>query len=867
MGHGDEMRDEMHDETSDDRVATTVSSGLLSSGEVAAVVDELMASLTIDEQAALTSGADMWHGSAVPRVGLGALKVTDGPAGARGARFVGTRSACVPCGSALGATWNPDVVRDVAVVLGRETAAKRANVLLAPTVNLHRNPLAGRNFECYSEDPHLTAELAVAYVEGLQSTGVASCIKHFVANDSEFDRHRISSEVGERALRELYLVPFEATVVRAGVAAVMSAYNRLNGTYCAEHDWLLNDVLKGEWAFDGAVISDWWGTMSPASAGGGLDLEMPGPAVHLGERSAERIAAGELSAEVVEDQARRVLRLAARTGALDPDERDESSDESADVRPVLRRAAAEAVVLLRNDPVDGAPVLPLDPAALTSLAVIGPNAHPTALLGGGSAWVNPHHEDSILDGIRRRLDDGVDVRFERGVDASLTCPPLPADRCRPAHAEHGPRGLSVDYFANRDLADAPAFTECVTTGRLSWIDDDAVPSKGFSARVSGTFVAGETGPHTFGLTTAGTARLWLGGELLLDNTDDPRPGTSFFGMGTEEIRATVDLSAGDELELRCDYVGFADMEVGGLQIGLQYPVPDDGIERAAAAARACDAAVVVVGLNADWETEGSDRTTFELPGGQADLVRAVLDANPRTAVLINAGAPVDLDFADDVPALAWIWYPGQEAADAVADVVFGDADPSGRLPTTLGRRLSDWPSWFNYPGEAGVVRYGEDLFMGYRGFDERGTEPVFPFGHGGSYTTFEWSDLVLDADAIDVADLETGGAVTVSLDVTNTGDRAGADVVQIYVHDVHSSRRRPPQELRAFDKVHLAPGETTTVRLALAHRAFATWDTVEQRWAVEPGEFEIRVARSSRDIEARLRLDVTSNRTAAPAAD
>ncbi len=855
MEHGDGQHDD------------TTASGLRASESVADMVEDLLTSLTIEEQAGLTSGADMWHGSAVARVGLGALKVTDGPAGARGARFVGTRSACVPCGSALGATWDPELVRDVAVILGRETAAKRAHVLLAPTVNLHRNPLAGRNFECYSEDPHLTAELAVAYVEGLQSTGVASCIKHFVANDSEFDRHRISSEVSDRALRELYLVPFEAAVTRAGVAAVMSAYNRLNGTYCAEHEWLLQSVLKGEWSFDGAVISDWWGTMSPASAGGGLDLEMPGPAVHLGSLSAARVAAGELDGTVVEDQARRVLRLAARTGALDADERDESSAEASDVRPVLRRAAAEAIVLLRNTPVDGEPVLPLDAGSLTSLAVIGPNAQRTALLGGGSAWVNPHREDSIIDGIRRRLGEDVEVRFERGVDASLTCPPLQADRCRPSHAEHGPRGLSVEYFANRDLADEPAFSECSTTGRLSWIDDDAVPSTGFSARVSGTFVAGETGAHTFGLTTAGTARLWLGGELLLDNTDDARPGTSFFGMGTEEIRATVDLTEGDELELRCDYVGFADLNVGGLQIGLMHPVPDDGIERAAAAARECDAAVVVVGLNADWETEGSDRTSFELPGAQGDLVRAVLDANPRTAVLINAGAPVDLGFADAVPALAWIWYPGQEAADAVADVVLGEADPSGRLPTTLGRRLSDWPSWFNYPGEAGVVRYGEELFMGYRGFDERDIDPTFPFGHGGSYTTFEWSEPALDVDRIDVTDLDGGGSVTASLTVTNIGERTGGDVVQVYVHDVQSTPRRPPQELRAFAKVHLAPGESAPVQLNLPQRAFATWDTREQRWVVEPGAFEVRVAHSSRDVHARLALEVTSSEPAPPTAD
>jgi len=388
-------------------------------------IDDLLGRLDLDEKASLTAGVDMWHGAAVDRVGIPALKVTDGPVGARGAHWVGTTSACAPCGSALGATWNPDLVEMVGLVLGEEARSKQADVLLAPTVNLHRHPLAGRNFECYSEDPLLSARLATAFVRGVQSTGVAACIKHFVANDSEFERHTMSSEVDEVSLRELYLLPFEAAVLDADVRCVMTAYNRLNGTYCAESEWLLQTVLKGEWGFDGVVMSDWWGAKSPASAEGGLDLEMPGPSIHLGTTVAERVRAGELEETVVDEMARRMLHLLEWTGRLDTPERPpEASVDRPEHAAVLRRAAEEAVVLLRNDAVDGSTVLPIDPDRLRRLAVIGPNADAPTILGGGSATVNPHHSVTVLEGLRRRMPDGVEIRYEPGADASRTARPI-----------------------------------------------------------------------------------------------------------------------------------------------------------------------------------------------------------------------------------------------------------------------------------------------------------------------------------------------------------------------------------------------------------------------------------------------------------
>lgn len=844
-------------------------------------VDELIAGLTLEEKAALTAGVDMWHGPAVGRVDLPALKVTDGPVGARGSRWVGTRSACAPCGTALGATWNPEVVEEVGRVLGSETRAKRSNVLLAPTVNLHRHPLAGRNFECYSEDPLLSAALAVAFIRGVQSTGVGACIKHFVANDSEHQRHTISSEVGERVLRELLLVPFEAAV-EAGVVSVMSAYNRLNGTYCAEHAWLLRDVLKGEWGFDGVVMSDWWGTQSELSVDNGQDLEMPGPARYTGATTAERIRDGRLDESVLDDQVRRLLVLAERTGVFSNEATSsslaESNVEDPAHRPILRRAAAEAIVCLRNDPVgEGAaaqPLVPLPVDRIRRLAVIGPNAASTALLGGGSAAVNLHRTDSVLDGLTEALAESIasgaiEIVHEPGVDASRTARPIPSRLLRPASPEDGPNGVTVEYFANRELEGSPAFVESHTDTRLLWMDDDAIPSSNYSVRVTATFTPAVDGVHTFGLVTGGTGRLIVDGEVVLDNSADRRPGTAFFGLGSEEIRVELDLTAGNEHELVGEFRSFRDLAVGGLLIGMVPPVPEDALDRAVAAAAGSDAVVLVLGLDADWETEGEDRASMDLPGGQDELARRVVEANPSTVVLLNAGSPVHLDGTEGAPALLQTWYLGQETAGAVADVLLGAADTTGRLPTTIGRRVEDWPSHLNYPGDSGRVLYGEELFLGHRGFDARGTEPAFPFGHGLSTTTFEWSRPTSSSSSVPAADLAGATALSpdasgidIGLTVTNTGPRAGADVVQVYVTDPESSLVRPERELRGFAKVHLEPGESRDVTIRLGRRAFAAWDPDAGDgggWVVEPGRFLIHVARSSRDVHATLEIDVTGS--------
>jgi beta-glucosidase len=802
------------------------------------VTDDVRAQLTLAEKASLTGGHDLWHTPGVERLGVAGLKVTDGPNGARGARWGAGGSLCFPCGTALGATWDVDLVRQVGEALGDEVADKGAHVHLAPTVNLHRHPLAGRNFECFSEDPHLSARMAVAYITGVQSRGVGSCVKHFVANDQEFERMTISAEVDERVLRELYLVPFEAAVLEAGAWSVMSAYNRLYGTFCSEHHWLLREVLKHEWAFDGVVMSDWFGTHSTApAANGGLDLEMPGPPQWLGEKLVAAVEAGEVDAAVVDEMVERLLQLRERVGAKKVDATaDERTVDEPARRAIARRAATSSFVLLRNED----DFLPLDLDALQTIAVIGPNADVAMLQGGGSASVTPHDPVAPLDGLRARAGDK--VRFERGATIGTRTPMLDTRRLDGT--------LRVDYYAGREREGDVVFSEEARRGYFVWLGkfSDAVPDD-FSVRASATFLADEAGTYTFGLVQAGRARLHLDGELLVDNWSPTERSDAFFGVGSAEATATVELAAGERRELTVEFVP-AGPAFGGLSIGVRAPEPPDMHGRAVALATAADAVVLVVGTDNEWESEGHDRESLRLPGAQDELVEAVLAANPRTVVVLNAASPIATEWADDAAALLQVWFAGEELGRGLADVLFGDESPSGRLPTTIPYRLEDTPAFDFYPGHDGKVEYGEGLLMGYRWYDARGVAPRYPFGFGLSYTTFELGPVEVSSTTF--AD---GDTIDVTVPVTNTGTRRAAEVVQCYVHDVAAAVERPEQELKAFAKVLLEPGETQSVTLTLGRRAFAYWDPVAKDWQVEPGEFELRIGSSSRDIAQRVTVE------------
>ena len=801
-------------------------------------IEALISQMAVEEKVSMLAGADQWHTVPIKRLDIPVIKTTDGPMGARGADNPSApTSACFPGGSALGATWNPDLVERMGKALAEETEAKGAHILLAPTVNIHRSPIAGRNFECFSEDPYLTCRMAIAYIVGLQSQGVGACIKHFTCNDSEFERQSISSEVAERPLREIYLRPFQLAIREAKPWAVMSSYNRINGTYASENDYLLLDILKGEWGFEGIVMSDWYGTYSPNVPKGGLDLEMPGAARWMGEHALQAVKKGELSEDRLNDKVRRLLHTIEKAGAFGhPNLQPERAIDKPEHRQLAREAAAEAIVLLKN----ANNILPLDADQVKSIAVIGENARRASIMGGGSVRVSPHYVVSPLDGIRHRAGEST-------VSYALGCP---IHRHPPLFdANWLADGLTLQYFANRELAGEPAHSEVTHKMELVWFGDTMshVNANDFSVRLTGTFAAPESGTYILSLACLGKSRLFIDSQEVINLWVSPalegRAGTS-----------EVELVAGQSRQIKIEFAVEPGPRWRNLRLGCMPKAPADPIQAAASLAAKSDVAIVFAGLTHEWESEGFDRPDMELPGEQVKLIEQVAAANPNTIVVINAGSPLSMNWLDKVAAVAWAWYPGQEGGNAIADVLFGDVNPSGKLPTTFPKRLQDNPAYINYPGENGKVYYGEGLFVGYRYYDKKDIAPLFPFGFGLSYTTFAYRNLTLSA-----TEFGAGDAIRIGADVQNTGKRAGKEIVQVYLRDVQSRLVRPEKELKAFAKVALEPGETKTVTFTLDDAALSYYDPAVKRWVAEAGEFEVLVGSSSRDIRLTGRFNFTGD--------
>ena len=814
-------------------------------------IEATLEAMTLEEQVALLAGADSWTTMPIPRLGIPAIKVTDGPNGARGGGSLvgGVPGACFPVGISLASTWNLALIEQIGQALGQEAQTKGARVLLAPTVNLHRSTLNGRNFECYSEDPYLTAQIAVAYIRGVQREGVAATVKHFVGNESEFERMTISSEIDERTLREVYLLPFESAVKEAGVWAIMAAYNKVNGEYATEKIDLLYRLLKLEWKFDGVVMSDWFATHSTVAAiNHGLDLEMPGPTQHRGAKLAEAVYSGAASPEAVKDSARRMLRLLARVGAFtNPALSAEQAVDLPEHRALIRRAGAEGIVLLKNDG-----TLPLDAPRLQKIAVIGPNAKTAQIMGGGSAQINPHYRVSPYEGILAQVGKGVEVDYTLGCTNHRLLPlPLPGQMV----AANGQEGFAVEYFNSPDLSGEAVFQSQVSSAEVMWFGP-AGPGvdPAFSARFSARFTPDASGDYFFDLVSAGLSRLFIDGQLVVNNWEAWQAGGDYFGEGSAEAIGTMPLVAGQAHDVTIEYAtrphrAFA---LKAVRLGLIHPEGEAAIQRAVDLAQVSDVAIVCVGLNAEWDSEGQDRTGLELPGRQNELVERVAAVNPCTIIVLQTGAPVTMPWLDCVAGVIEAWYPGQECGNVIADVLFGQVNPSGKLPQTFPRRLQDHPAFAHYPGVNGKVQYGEGVFVGYRRYDQRDLEPLFAFGHGLSYTTFKYGDLQLSSEAI-----SPNERLTVSLDVTNIGQRAGQEVVQLYVRDSEARVPRPIKELKGFAKIALAPGEMKRVVFSLDRKTLAYWDVEHHTWVAETGNFEALVGSSSKDIRAQASFTLT----------
>jgi beta-glucosidase len=809
-------------------------------------IDELLGKLTLREKVALLSGADAWRTVPIERLGLPALTVSDGPHGVRANRVEAGRisglSTAFPTGVSMAASWNTDLIERVGASLGQETHALGCDVLLGPCVNIVRHPLAGRNFEAYSEDPFLAGRIGTAWVKGVQSEGVGASLKHFACNNQEIERGRGNSIVDERTLREIYLSQFETVVKEADPWTVMCSYNRINGAYASQNHHLMKEILKGEWGYRGAVISDWGANHTiTESVQGGLDLEMPGPAKYYGNLLAEAVQNWQIDVADVDDAARRMLRMIMRSGRINGTV-DAGSLNTPAHQGLARELAEEAITLLKND----GGLLPITPGQVRTIAVIGPNAASAPISGGGSSQVEPPARSMPLEALQTGLNGRAEIRYEQGCDNLVDLPLLRMDQLTSGDA-HGFKG---EYFAQAALDGKPDVTRIDTLADYWWYGSgpaEGISIERFAARWTGTLTVPETGLYTLKLTNMASANLSLDGKVLIDHMRSVEAMAEQLSVsGT----AQVELSAGQAYALKVELVKTSGENMANvrLQMARTYrPGEDDRQARAVALAKQSDVVIFFGGMPEGYESEGADRPNIELPGGQNELIHALVQANPRTIVVLNAGAPVALPWLAEVPAVLEAYYPGMLGGQAIANVLLGAVNPSGKLPVTFPQRLEDTPAFNNYPGAKDVL-YGEGLFVGYRHYDQRDIAPLFPFGHGLSYTTFEYADLHTPQQA------KAGETVRVSLSVKNSGTRAGKEVVQLYVRDVQSSLPRPPKELKAFVKVSLAPGETQTVQFELDARAFAFYDPSRKQWVVEPGEFELLAGSSSRDIRTRATL-------------
>jgi beta-glucosidase len=799
-------------------------------------VEQLLSTLTQREKILLMSGGSSFGTAALTRVGIPALNLADGPNGVRSNDD--EQATAFPTGAALAATWDTDAAQAMGEAIGREARALAVNVVLGPNVNIQRTPLAGRNFEAYSEDPYLAGKLGVGFVRGVQSQGVGTSPKHFVANEQELERLRGSSNMDARTLREIYLAPFEMIVREAKPWTVMASYNRLNGTYVTENTPLLRGVLKGEWGFDGVLMSDWGAVHTTAeAANAGVDLEMPGPPRYFGSALYQAARVWQVEQVVIDEAARRMLRLIVRTGALDAKpgagKADVRAATSTDAnRATALRVAEEAIALLKNDRA----LLPLDRSKIKKLAVIGPNADVPLLQGGGSASVVPSRFPTPLAALQDLAKAGVAIRYAQGVDNDLL--PPPADyRLFSADQGRKQQGLKFAYYDGAQFSGSPTlsgveinFDKTMIASRLTQM----------SARWEGWFWPQRDGSYEFSLAARGTRTLLLDGrEIIGANTGTQLPVDSDFVAAAKV--ATVTLSKGRGYRIRIDYVS-QPVSFHAMHLGVRLSEPS--LDEAVQAAREADAAIVMVGVSRTSESEGRDRKDMELVGRQNELVEAVLAANPNTIVVLQNGAPLALPWVDKVPAIVEAWLPGQEGDRALARVLFGDANPSGKLPFTFPRRIEDNPSFLHYSGGRDA-NYGEGVFVGYRYYEKKKVAPLFAFGHGLSYTQFEYSNLRVPATA-------ATAPIEVSVDVRNTGKRAGAEVVQLYVADEATTDVvRPVKELKGFARVSLAPGESKTVKFSLSARDLAYYDAYVKDWISTPGSYAIHVGSSSADIRQK----------------
>jgi beta-glucosidase len=797
-------------------------------------VESMLSAMTLSEKLSYIGGVDGFYIRNIPRLGLPRIKMSDGPLGVR---TYGSTTA-YPAGILVASTWDRDLVKQMGQSLGKDARARGVHILLAPGVNMYRAPMCGRNFEYFGEDPYLSGQMAVSYIKGVQSQNVVATVKHYAANNQEWDRYNVSSDVTERALREIYLPAFKAAVIEGKVGAVMNSYNLINGVHATQHIHLNNEILKGDWNFDGILMSDWGSTHNGISAAlGGLDLEMPAADFMKPATLQDAIDKGRIKEELINDKVRRILRIIFRFGFYDnvqtdnsiPLDNPESSAKSLEV-------ARAGIVLLKNQD----SILPLSPKKIKSLAVMGPNSN-IFNSGGGSSYPTPFHYVSILQGIKDIAGKDVTVNF--------VGQPAPNEIAQQSvfYTSEGSeiKGLTANYFKNQTLSGNADFTRIDTMVDFHWANEPNVsgfPADHFSIRWTGVVRPSQSGSHVFSVKGDDGFRLWVNDHLIIDNWVDE---------AYTQKQAQIYLTKGYDYNIKLEYYENA----GLAEITLGYYPESASETEILAAATSSDAVVICAGFNSTTESEGFDRP-FKLGIAQDSLITKVTRVNPNTIVILEAGGNVDMSpWINQIKGLIHAFYPGQEGGTAIGEIIFGITNPSGKLPATFEKNLEDNPTFTNYyiNWSSTHVKYNEGVFLGYRNYDSQNIEPLFPFGFGLSYTDFNYGNLNVVADTVD-------GKIkfTVSFDITNSGNVAGAEIAQLYVGQA-GIEIRPFKELKGFTKVQLNAGETKTVTIELDENAFAWFKTDLNTFGVDQADFQLLIGASSRDI--RLQYTVHINQS------
>jgi beta-glucosidase len=797
-------------------------------------VNLILSKMTLEEKIDMIGGFEDFHIMPIERLGIPKIKMADGPLGVRN---YGDATA-FPAGICVSATWNTDLMYKVGAAVGTECRSKGVHIILAPGVNIYRAPMAGRNFEYYGEDPYLSARMTVNYIKGVQDQGVIATVKHYAANNQEWDRHNISSDIDERTLREIYLPAFQAAVEEAKVGSVMNAYNLINGVHCSENKHILLDILKGDWKFDGFVMSDWGSTYSAIdAANNGLDLEMPSGRFMNRKNLMPAIDEGKVQISTIDDKIKRILRVIIRMGFLDRQQyRPELPLYNPDSRLVALEAAREGIVLLRNEN----NLLPLDRKKIKSIAIIGPNAYPAVTGGGGSSLVKPFRAVSPLEGFIDKAGEQIKVYYAPGIlkesndlfeTANFQTPSL-------TDPQKMLSGLKGEYYDNPDFSGKPVTTRIdkQIDFNISNFKSASIPDTNISIRWTGKIKSTSKGEYIFAVRGDDGYRLYINDEMIIDGWFQQPPTTRL---------KTMHLEADKSYNIKLEYY----QAHGGAEIKFGYKfIEVTPLQEAQQIAAKVDAVILCIGFNSSTETEGADRT-FNLPAGQEELINSIANINKNTIVALTAGGNIATEnWLRNVPAFLTTWYPGQEGGTALAEIVFGDINPSGKLPATFEKRWEDNPVFNSYysPDDKKAVKYSEGIFVGYRGYEKNNIKPLFPFGYGLSYTTFSYSNLKLSSKNI-----KKGEELKVSVEVENKGLREGKEVVQLYIHSSKSSVQRPLKELKDFYKVDLKPKEKKTITFTVKDSALSFYDTKINAWVAEPGEYNILIGSSSQDIILR----------------